>query len=162
MSAAEGFFTDTNLLLYAVGTEHPDKNRRARAWIDALWMSGAGRLSYQVLHEFHANAVRKLGIAAPRAREHVLLWSAWQPVESSLVVIQRAWHWMDAAQLSYWDALILSAAESSGCQWLLTEDLQDGRTYQGVTIVNPFRLSPRDFTLATGLESLMPERTSTA
>ena len=147
MSAGEAFFTDTNLLLYSAGTAHADKNRRAHRWLSALWSAGAGRLSYQVLNEFYANAVRKLGAAVPEARESVLLWSAWQPVETSLAVIRRGWHWMDAAQLSYWDALIVSAAELSGCQWLLTEDLQDGRVYESVTVIDPFRRSPEEFGL---------------
>jgi predicted nucleic acid-binding protein len=147
MNAAEAFFTDTNLLLYSVGAAHPGKNRLARLWVGTLWATGAGRLSYQVLHEFYANAIRKLGVAIPVARENVLLWNAWQPVDTSLALIQRGWHWMDTAQLTYRDALIVSAAELSGCRWLLTEDLQDGRTYDTVTVVNPFRVSPEEFGL---------------
>ncbi len=147
MSVAEAFFTDTNLLLYSVGAAYPDKNRLARRWVSALWSTGAGRLSYQVLHEFYANAVKKLGVSIADARENVLLWNAWQPVDTSLPLIQRGWHWMDTAQLSYWDALIVSAAELSGSRWLLTEDLQDGRAYDTVTIVNPFRVSPEAFNI---------------
>jgi predicted nucleic acid-binding protein len=57
--------------------------------------------------------------------------------------IRRAWHWMDEAQLSYWDALILSSsAEASGCQWLLSEDFQNGRAYGSVTVINPFSQAP--------------------
>lgn len=149
MSGADAFFADTNLLLYSVGTADSAKNRTAHAWVNALWSAGAGRLSWQVLHEFYVNAVRKAGLRADAAREHVLLWSAWQPLETSLPVIERAWHWMDAAQLSYWDALIVGAAELSGCRWLLTEDLQDGRAYETVTAVNPFRLSPEKLGLGT-------------
>ena len=73
---------------------------------------------------------------------------AWQPVETTLGLMERAWQWMDSAQLSYWDALILGAAEVSACRWLLNEDLQDGRTYGAATVVNPFRVSPGEFFLA--------------
>lgn len=144
MSGADPVFTDTNVLLYSVGTTHPEKNRQARNWVQTLWSTGAGRLSYQVLHEFYANAVKKLGVAVPEARENVILWCSWQPVETSLALIERAWHWMDAAHISYWDAMIIGAAELSQCRWLLTEDLQDGRSFDTVTVINPFRVFPEE------------------
>jgi predicted nucleic acid-binding protein len=144
MSGSDAFFADTNLLVYSAGSADPEKNQMARRWVNALWSSGSGRLSYQVLHEFYATAVKKSAPVA-EARESVLLWSAWQPVEMSMTLIERGWHWMDTARISYWDALIVSAAELSGCRWLLTEDLQDGRTYETVTVVNPFRVSPEQF-----------------
>jgi predicted nucleic acid-binding protein len=40
--------------------------------------------------------------------------------------------------ISIWDALILQAARQSGCERLLTEDLQAGAVIGGVRIVNPF------------------------
>jgi predicted nucleic acid-binding protein len=40
--------------------------------------------------------------------------------------------------LSYWDAAILAAASQMGCQTLYSEDLNDGQTYDGVTVINPF------------------------
>ena len=88
-----------------------------------------------------------MGRGIPEARENVMSWRAWQPVETFMPLIQRAWHWMDASQLSYWDALIVSAAELAGCRWLLTEDLQDGRVYERVTVVDPFRVAPEEFGL---------------
>jgi predicted nucleic acid-binding protein len=147
MSAAEASFVDTNLLLYAFGTVHPEKNAIARQWLRGLWATGSGRLSYQVLNEFYANAIRKIGVPVPTARAAVLGWMEWRPVDMSLGLLERAWHWMDAAQLSYWDSLILAAAEISDCRWLLTEDMQHDRTFASVTVVNPFRVSPTDFGL---------------
>jgi predicted nucleic acid-binding protein len=40
--------------------------------------------------------------------------------------------------LSYWDAAILVAAKQLGCHTVFSEDLNDGQTYDGVTVVNPF------------------------
>jgi predicted nucleic acid-binding protein len=57
---------------------------------------------------------------------------------------------MDAAHISYWDAMIVGAAELSQCRWLLTEDLQDGRSFDTVTVINPFRLFPEEI-LGPGL-----------
>jgi predicted nucleic acid-binding protein len=53
---------------------------------------------------------------------------------------------MDAAQLSYWDALILAAAQRSGARYLLSEDFQSGRRCGDVQVLNPFDHSPAEFT----------------
>jgi predicted nucleic acid-binding protein len=145
MSGVEYFFVDTNLPLYGVDPADQDKRARATDWLNHLWASGVGRLSWQVLHEFYWNAVRKMGLAAAEARGMVEDLSHWRPVDTSLGLIQEAWGWMDAAQLSYWDALIVAAAQRSGASYLLTEDLQHGRTFGTVRILDPFRHSPAEF-----------------
>ena len=109
--------------------------------------AGTGRLSWQVLHEFYCNAVKKMRLEPARAREIVEDLSHWRPVEASLGTVQRAWEWIDRAQLSYWDALILAAAERSGAAYLLSEDFQAGRRYQDVQVINPFEQSPSEFGL---------------
>ncbi len=63
-------------------------------------------------------------------------------------MLHRAWHWCDRAQINFWDALILAAAEQSGCRWVLSEDFQSGRKFGPVTMVNPFERSPGEFGLA--------------
>jgi len=84
--------------------------------------AGAGYLSWQVLHEFYWNAVRKMRLEPARARDIVEDLSHWKPVDTSLGLIQQAWHWVDSAQLTYWDAPILAAAQRSGARYLLSED----------------------------------------
>ena len=59
-------------------------------------------------------------------------------METGAEVVERAWYWMDEAQVSYWDGLILGAAERLGCTVLLSEDFQAGRSYGLVRVVNPF------------------------
>jgi hypothetical protein len=59
-----------------------------------------------VLHEFYWNAVRKVRLEPARGREMVEDLSHWGPVDTSLGLVQQAWHWMDAAQVSY--SLILA------------------------------------------------------
>ena len=145
MSAGDAFFVDSNLLLYYVDPVAAEKRVRATEWLEMLWMAGLGRLSWQVLHEFYWNAVRKMRLAPAKAREIVEDLSRWRPVDTSLGVVQRAWEWMDTAQLSYWDALILSTAQRSGALYLLSEDFQDGRRYNDVQVLNPFKHSPLDF-----------------
>jgi predicted nucleic acid-binding protein len=75
------------------------------------------------------------------AREIVRDLSHWTPLEASLGLVEQAWGWMDAAQLSYWDALIVAAAERSGARYLLSEDFQADRQYGDVRVVNPFTAS---------------------
>jgi predicted nucleic acid-binding protein len=99
----------------------------AREWLNHLWESGFGRLSWQVLNEFYVNATRKFRASPRKACQLVELYAVWEPVDATRASVRRAWHWMDAARLSYWDALIVAAAERTGCGWLLSEDLQDGR-----------------------------------
>ena len=147
MSAGDSFFVDTNVLLYYVDPADSEKQTRAMDWLDRLWMAGAGRLSWQVLHEFYWNAVRKMHIEAAKGREIVEDLSRWEPIDTSLGLIQQAWHWMDSAQLSYWDALIIAAARRSGAKYLLSEDLQAGRRYDDLLIVNPFAYAASEFGL---------------
>jgi predicted nucleic acid-binding protein len=143
--AADRFFVDTNVLLYSVDARDPTKRARARQWMDALWNTDSGRLSWQVLNEFYWNAVGKLKTPALRARENVETLALWQPVNFGLGLLHRDWYWTDHASVAYWDALILAAAESSGCKYLLSEDFQAGRKFGDLTVVNPFLSSPQDF-----------------
>ncbi len=73
MSEAERFFVDTNMLLYSADAADARKQKAARLWLDILWAQGSGRLSWQVLHEFYANAIRKLRASRADARAVVLL-----------------------------------------------------------------------------------------
>ncbi len=89
--------------------------------------------------------------SAPKKREPALQlveeFTRWQPVEMTPGQIRRGWHWIDRAQLSYWDGLIVAAAERMQCAWLLSEDFQAGQRFGAVTIVNPFLVKPVEFGL---------------
>lgn len=141
-SVDELVFVDTNILLYAVDRIDPVKQARAAAWLDSLWKSGRGRLSWQVLSEFNLNAVKMMDASPEETRERVELLAEWQPTGMTLGLAQRAWFWSDSAKLSYWDALIVAAAERAGCRWLLSEDFEEGRSFGGVTVMNPFTRAP--------------------
>src|ERR1043166_7731026 len=138
MIASESFFVDSNLLLYYVDSRDAQKQANAAEWLENLWIAGAGRLSWQVLHEFYWNAVKKMRLAPAAAREIVADLSQWRPVDTSLGLVRQAWEWTDEAQLSYWDALILAAAQRSGARYLLSEDFQQERDYAEVKVLNPF------------------------
>lgn len=137
-------FVDTNVLVYARDASEGDKQARAAAWLESLWESGRGRTSVQVLQEYYAVVTRKLrpGLPAADARADVRSLAAWGPVPNDLALIERAWELEDAGGLSYWDAMIVAAAQRAHCDTLLTEDLQTGRQFGGVRVVSPFEQEP--------------------
>jgi predicted nucleic acid-binding protein len=144
IAAGDLLFVDTNILLYNLDPSDPAKQIAVHRWLETLWEEGTGRLSWQVLNEFYFNATRKIGASPNAVRQQVGTYAEWGIVDFSLALLERAWHWVDQAGLSYWDSLILAAAERAGCRWLLSEDFQEGRTYGRVQVVNPFRTQPDD------------------
>jgi predicted nucleic acid-binding protein len=137
-------FVDTKVLVYLKDTTDPAKRASAMAWFDALRDSRRGRISFQVLQEFYATVTQRLRPGMPRAeaREAVHSLLAWRPIVIDEGVLNAAFMGQDRHSISFWDALILAAAQASGCAHLLTEDLQDGQDLDGVVVVNPFRHSP--------------------
>ena len=129
---------DTNVLLYAVGLDGEPMQRRALAIIDRL-VPESTLVPVQVLGELYATLVRKGGRSRAQARDAVLRWGDTFPViETSSSIQLMAMELAIDHQLSPWDAVILSAAADAGCRLLLSEDLQDGFTWSGVTVANPF------------------------
>ena len=137
-------FVDTNVLVYARDLSVPRKQERAYEWISALWTSRLGRTSVQVLNEYYVTVTRKLapGLAASDARADVSDLRAWAPVPVSASLLDSAFATEDRFGLSYWDSLIVAAAQAANCEYLLTEDLQDGQLLDSVTVVNPFEHRP--------------------
>jgi len=100
--------------VYYVDPADSRKQAGAQDWLEALWVVGAGCLSWQVLHEFYWNAVRKMRLKPAQAREIGEDLAHWTPVDTTPGLVQQAWVWMDSAKLSYWDALILATAQRAG------------------------------------------------
>lgn len=133
---------DTNVLAYAEGAG--DEPRRARAVeVLAALPEGAVVLPVQVLGELYRVLVGKLRQRPADARANVLRWSdAFAPSDSNWAAMQSAFDLSADHGLSIWDALILSVAAEQRCRLLLSEDLQDGFTWRGTTVVDPFALEP--------------------
>lgn len=151
MTGATGdVFVDTNVLVYARDTAAGPKQVRAAEWMALLWRSGRGRLSMQVLHEYYHTVTRKLrpGLEATAAREEVRQLLQWKPVDLSPDVLERGWAAQDRYAISFWDALIVAAAQAARCDYLLTEDLQAGQNLGGVVVLNPFEHEPHDIPTA--------------
>ena len=138
-------FVDTNVLLYALDPADLKKQQAARAWRAELWKNRLGRISFQVLQEFYVKATRKWPQARDETRAEVKDLLAWQPVTIDAAILERGWGLQDRYQLSFWDALIVAAAKSIGCRYLLTEDLQTNQDLDGVLVINPFLTGPASF-----------------
>jgi predicted nucleic acid-binding protein len=139
-------FVDTNVLVYVADRRDEDKQTAASRWIDVLWRTGAGRISYQVLHEYYVTVTRKLepGLSTAAAAGDVEDLLAWNPVTLSEPTLRRAWEIEKRHRTSFWDALVVAAAQLAGCDVLLTEDLGHDRDFGGLRVVDPFRLAPEE------------------
>jgi predicted nucleic acid-binding protein len=139
MSCTGVRFADTNVLLYAISRDPEEHEKAERA--SALLAERDLALSVQVLQEFYVQATRASRPDAISHADAVDLIEAFQrfPVASVTAdVMQAALATCDRFRISYWDAAILEAARSLGCEVVLSEDLSDTVDYGGVRIVNPF------------------------
>ena len=139
-------FVDTNVFLYARDAGEPRKQPRAAEWLAHLWRERLGRTSLQVLSEYYVNVTRKLdpGLPAAEAWDDVTALFAWQPHPVDASLMQRAREIERRYRLSWWDSLVVAAAQLQDCALLLTEDLQDGATFGSVTVRSPFALSANE------------------
>jgi predicted nucleic acid-binding protein len=129
---------DTNILAYAEGVNGAAMKRAALELVQKL-PEGAVLLPVQTLGELFNLLVRKAGRARAKARTAILSWQdAFPVIETSAEVMVAAADLATDHQLRIWDAVILSAAGEAGCRLLLSENLQDGFTWKGVTVTNPF------------------------
>jgi predicted nucleic acid-binding protein len=133
-------FVDTNILMYALDRSAGVKHERARALVEDLWHSGNGVLSVQVLQELCINLRRKAGDAfsLEDRREVIRNYSKWEVITNTAESILRALDLEVRYRMSFWDALIMQAANEAKASILYSEDLASGQHYGTVRVVNPF------------------------
>lgn len=129
---------DTNVLIYADAVDEPVKQRRAVEVITSLRRAGDAVLSIQVLQEYVNVAVRKLRLPHALVRERMAFYRRFELVTTSPDVIAGALDLHVLRGVTFYDALIVHAAVVSGCQRVLSEDMQHGATFGGVRMENPF------------------------
>lgn len=136
---ADKYFVDTNILIYAHLPSAGVKHDRARQLIAQLWSTGEGVLSTQVLQELCVNLRRKLARPLPvdDLRQLVQDYLSWEIVVNTPQSVIQALDIEVRYKISYWDALVLHAAESCGAAVLYSEDLAAGQHYGPVRVVNP-------------------------
>lgn len=136
----EKTFVDSNVLIYAHNLDAGRKQQRAAEQLTTLWDAHAGRLSTQVLQEFYVNVTQKIRAPLSRsaAREVVRNYATWVESWITPATVVRASEISETWHISFWDGMIVAAAEQDQAALLLSEDLNHGQVIAGVRIVNPF------------------------
>lgn len=129
---------DTNILAYAEGTNGVTMRNTALDLVQKL-PNDSTFLPVQALGELFNVLVRKAGRSKAAARTAMLNWGdAFPLIETTGAVMLGAADLANDHQFGIWDGIILSSAADAGCRLLLSEDLQEGFTWSGVTVTNPF------------------------
>jgi predicted nucleic acid-binding protein len=131
-------FVDANVLVYAHQAAESLKRERASEWLDLLWRERRGRLSAQVISEVYAVLRRQSRHPADLLWDELQSYFRWNPLPVSAEVLRRGREVEERYRLSWWDSLIVAAAQILECRTLLTEDLQDGQAFGHLRVRNPF------------------------
>jgi predicted nucleic acid-binding protein len=132
-------FIDTNIAVYAYDSSGGTKQTTAQQVLREAAVRREGVISVQVLGEFfHATVTRKRLLTSDKARGAIAALRHLEVASLDETTVDGALDLHDRFQLRYWDALIVATAKLSGCTHVLSEDLNAGQDYDGVTIVNPF------------------------
>jgi predicted nucleic acid-binding protein len=153
-------FVDANVFVYARDARNAAKQARAAKWISHLWREGSGRTSMQVLSETYTTVTRKLTprINPEEAWEDARALFTWRPQPIDATLLARAHEIEQRWRISWWDSMIVGAAQLQECPILLTEDLQDGAVFGGVTVRSPFTLEAREPMPAYAVAPVMASR----
>ena len=135
---AERYFIDTNLLVYADSGDAPVKQQAALKILKHVRQTNRGVLSTQVLTEYCNVAIKKLGMPHADVRQQLKFWQQFEVVQVTPSLVHEALDIHQTRGVSYYDALIVAAAQISGCHILLSEDMHHSHSINGVKIINPF------------------------
>ena len=144
------WFVDTNVLVYSRDQAEPTKQTRAAAWLRAVLANGKLILSPQIINETCSVLLKREKDQGRRAEirafaRGLLVWCE-APFDAGIVEHALVIH--ERHQVSWWDCPMVASALKIGADYLLTEDLQDGRRFGRLQIVDPFRIAPEDFLAA--------------
>jgi predicted nucleic acid-binding protein len=136
---SDRYFVDTNILMYSHDTSAGEKHDLARALVEELWRDRTGVVSTQVLQELSVNLRKKVRrpLDAKATRDIVADYLTWQVIVNGGDSILEAIDLESRYLISFWDALIVQAAQSSGAEVLYSEDLADREQYGSVRVINP-------------------------
>ena len=133
---------DTNVLAYVEGVNGEERQRSAIALVQALAKSNTV-VPIQALGELYNLLVRKSGWPGDQARSAIMTWrDAFRLVATTETAIIAAADLAADHRLGIWDSVMMAVAAEDGCRLLLSEDMQDGFAWRGVTIINPFAIAP--------------------
>jgi len=132
-------FFDTNVLVYAWSEKDTAKGEIARSLIREQVLQNSAVVSIQVLQEFYNVVTTKMNCDKLLAKEAMLGFARIPLIQVNLDLLQRAIDISILSRLSFWDALIIAAAESAKCSVLYSEDLNAGQTIRNIQVINPFK-----------------------
>jgi len=138
MSEGNFSFFDTNVLVYMYGNDL-EKKAISRQLFAKHGTAGSLMLSTQVIQEFYVISSRKLKMPKQETQTTVRRFLELPFVRIGSEHILAAFEKEERYEISFWDGLVLAAAEASGAETLYTEDLNHGQMYGTVRVINPFR-----------------------
>ncbi len=131
-------FIDTNLFVYALDQKDEQKKAQARIIIRKIVEAHQPVISTQVIKEFYVVATNKLKADPIIVKNIIHNFRNMEIINNDLDLIEQAIDVSVLFQLSFWDSLIIAAAEKAKCEFVFSEDLNTGQTCRGVQVVNPF------------------------
>jgi predicted nucleic acid-binding protein len=139
-------FVDSTTLLYPLDDQDQRKKRVCAGWLRTLRQTDLLILSPQVLNETYSVVCRKPAFTAvrPYIRTYLQDYIRWTKAPVAPETTEAAFALEDRYRLSFWDALVMASANAAGCEFFLSEDLNDGQLYGAVRAINPFRHAPED------------------
>jgi predicted nucleic acid-binding protein len=132
-------FIDTNVLVYAYDAADRKKQKIARGALESVQREGTGVISTQVLQEFYVAATSKLKMEPLIAKSLLDTFEVFETVLISPPLIATVADFHMLFKLSFWDALIVAAADAAKCATLWTEDLNAGQKVRGIRVENPLK-----------------------
>jgi len=131
-------FIDTNILVYTLDQKNIEKRDLARRIVKKVVESHQPVISTQVIKEFYVVASSKLKADPIVVKNIIHNFHNMEIVNNDLDLIEQAIDISILSQLSFWDSLIIAAAEKANCEYVLSEDLNSGQNYRGIKLLNPF------------------------
>jgi predicted nucleic acid-binding protein len=118
----------------------PGPSRKSQLHTRLCGKTSRAVLAHRFCRKFYVTVTQKLGkpLAKSKAREIIRDYAQWVAIPTTPQTVIRASEISDGWRLSFWDSLILAAAEQQGCSTVLTEDLNAGQTVAGIRVINPF------------------------
>jgi predicted nucleic acid-binding protein len=137
----ERFFLDTNILVCTFDEASPLIREKARELVESALTTGLGVISYQVVQEFFNVATKKFAAPLSGADSRAYLEQVLAPlckVWPTAELYSQALEIREASGYSFYDALVVASALNGGCRTLCTQDLQAGRRFGSLAVVDPF------------------------
>jgi len=131
-------FIDTNILVYTLDQKNIEKRDMARKIVKKVVESHQPVISTQVIKEFYVVASNKLKADPIVVKNIIHNFHNMEIVNNDLDLIEQAIDISILSQLSFWDSLVIAAAEKANCEYVLSEDLNSGQNYRGIKLLNPF------------------------